>query len=140
MVIKSQVVINQLLTAVWNYFIQEQNWEMWWGAKLKSVSPRWEWGATLMWGQGQSTVGNFIKQGLVELPSDFVLNTFKFKSITPKSTLVELEMMPSGGSFFRDGGRSQQAENNISLNKLKMEIEAIESSNLSDLSLLKTLF
>ena len=51
-------------------------------------------------------------------------NAFKIKSMSEGTTLVELQMTPSGGASFTDGGRAQQSKNDITLNKLKREIES----------------
>jgi uncharacterized protein YndB with AHSA1/START domain len=121
--IQSQVIINKPPDKIWKFITKPKNWDKWWGARLKSVKPGWENGATMIWEQGQSKLSSVVQQSVIEITSPFITNTIRLKALPDNKTLVEFEMAPRGGASFSDGGQAQKAKNDASLMRLKQAVE-----------------
>jgi uncharacterized protein YndB with AHSA1/START domain len=119
-----EILIEAQLKDVWSYFTTSSNWQEWWGAQLAKVEPRWEEGATLVWGNGNhSEISAFVEFKLIQIRGQWMQTAFSFNSNGDQKTQIQVKVIPLGGAQFNDGGASHRKQTLSELQKLKAAIE-----------------
>ena len=113
------VLIDRPVKQVWEYFLDRTNWVHWHGGAMSEVVPRWQEGATIVWGNGQKTqIESFVPPSEVTTVSGGGRDTYRFVRTDASSTRVEHEYSPSAMMGHADWESYMQSK----LDKMKMHI------------------
>ena len=123
--VNAEIVIDKPLDTVWDFYIDQKNWEKWWLKGINKVLPGWEEDAIVQWAdKSECSVWSITPKKIVQLNSQWMRTTFKFSTVGEKS-MLQVKMNARWEKGFKDRGVIERAELTGALSNLKKRIEEV---------------